>query len=116
MNDIQINTKIRIIQKEIIELNKKIDMLTSDLSKKISVSNLLITEKDINNKIKDLGLIINNIETKLIKINLPEDTKYYLESIEIESFRSNMKQLLAIMASFEQLYKNLVAYTLKNKK
>lgn len=113
MSDQHIINKLVAIENQIAILKKEINNIQQMVSGKASRSNLLVTEKDINGKIRDLSDIVNKLDQKLTKIKLPEDTKFYLETVEIETFRSNMKQLLAMMASFEKLYQNLVAYSIK---
>ena len=77
-------------------------------------SDLARSESNLDAKIKSNSELITTIEQKLATIILPEDTKYYLEESEVGDFRSNFNKLLAMMSSFEQLYKNLVAYSINN--
>jgi hypothetical protein len=103
----QLKTLVDGISAQLYELKQNVNArpMRSDLSR---------SETILSAKIADNAALINEIEQKLSKISLPTDTRYYLEESEVGSFRSNFNKLLAMMASFEQLYKSLVAYSVNN--
>ena len=58
--------------------------------------------EDVNSSITDMNVIVNNLETKLQKISLPGNTRYYLDQSEITDFRNHFRQLRSMMSELEK--------------
>jgi len=110
----QLTLELQQLRTVVTGLQLSVAELTQNTNSRVMMSDLARSETNLNNKIKDLGEMIVKIEEKLAKISVPDDTRYYLEESEIADFRSNFNKLLAMLASYEQLYKNLVAYSVNN--
>lgn len=106
-----LETKVRSLEIIIRGLQEKIDELEKDLQARTYSSELIRTTKSLKALIKDNSELINDLEQKLSKIILPEETRYYLEEGEVAQFQSNFNRLRAMMVSFQKLYDSLVAYT-----
>jgi len=97
-------------------ISKIIAELDQDVRTRPMVSDINTMYKELSKLVKDNSSIIQQLETKLAKIILPDQTKYYLEEGEVADFKSNFARLNAMMSKFEKLYSNLVAYTAMNTK
>lgn len=106
-------------------MKKSINSLSGRVSDLENISGIYITEstlstsiRQVNDTISDLNKVIGGIESKLQKITLPEDTKYYLEQSEISNFRKNFRQLRVMMTEVENsrqaMIKLLARYNLTN--
>jgi len=107
----QLNIELQLLKTQVAALQSVIAELKQDVNSRVRLSDLSRAIQDTNSRIKDASTIISNMEQKLAKISLPNNSRYYLESTEVSDFRSNFNKLLAMMSSFDQLYKNLVAYS-----
>lgn len=110
----QLTTEIQALRTTVSVLQAQIAELNQNTNSRVRLSDLARTESTLDTKIKDVAELVVKLEEKLAKISLPEDTRYYLEENEVADFRSNFNKLLAMMASFEKLYKDLVAYSVNN--
>ncbi len=110
----QLTLELQQLRTTVTGLQVSVAELTQNTNSRVMMSDLVRSETNLDNKIKDLAELISKIEQKLAKISLPDDTRYYLEESEVADFRSNFNKLLAMLTSFEQLYKNLVAYSVNN--
>jgi len=97
-------------------ISKVIAELNQDVKSRPMISDLNTMYRELSKLIKDNSTIVRDLETKLAKIILPDQTKYYLEEGEVSDFKSNFSRLNAMMAKFEKLYSNLVAYSALNTK
>jgi len=88
--------------------------LQQNVNSRPQLSDLVRSETNLKSSIDGNAEIINRLERQLRKVILPEDTRYYLSEAEISDFRSNFSKLLAMMAQFETLYNNLIAYQANN--
>lgn len=106
-------------------LKTSINSLSSRVSTLENISGIYVTQstqdtaiRTVNDTISDLNKAIGDIENKLKKITLPEDTKYYLEESEISNFRKNFRQLRVMMTEVENsrqaMIKLLARYNLTN--
>lgn len=110
----QLEAKIMALETKVKGLQSQINTLNTKLQGKANTSDLRGTEVIFKNLIKDNSSLIGDLEQKLAKVVLPENTRYYLEQGEVSQFQSNFNQLRAMMTSFRKLYDNLVAYTASN--
>lgn len=110
----QLDTELQQLKNVVQGLSNMISELTQNVNSRPQRSDLVRSEMALDVKIKSNAELISKLEQKLEKINLPTDTRYYLDTSEISDFRSNFNKLLAMMASFDTLYKNLVAYNANN--
>lgn len=93
-----------------IESLKKVMAGVSDRTSALeTISGIYITQaslqtsmRDMNDKLNSMNSSINDIEVKLQKISLPDNTRYYLEESEIVDFRTNFKQLRVMMTELEK--------------
>jgi len=88
--------------------------IKNQTNSKVGLADMSNSEITLKALISDQGQLINNIEEKLATVIIPDETRYYLEESEVSDFRSNFNKLMAMMASFQELYDNLVAYTSNN--
>jgi len=95
------------MQLQIQELQKSVDNRTR-------ISDLRYSENNIMTHVNALKTLTTNLEQRMATIKLPEETRYYLEQSEVDSFRSNFSKLMAMMSEFERLYTSLVAYASNN--
>lgn len=107
----QLDTELQQLKTIVQGLANKITELQQDINARPMRSDLSRSELNLDAKIKSNSELIGKIEQKLNQISLPSDTRYYLSQTEIADFRSNFNKLLAMMASFDALYKNIVAYS-----
>lgn len=110
----QLTVEVQQLRNDVNTLRSQIYELTQNTNSRVKLSDLARSEATLDSKIKDAAELIVTLEEKLGKISLPNDTRYYLEESEVANFRSNFNKLLAMLTSFEQLYKNLVAYSVNN--
>lgn len=110
----QMETKLVALERYIAGLQEQMNKLKTDLEARALTSDLRRTESLLRDLIRDNSRLINTIEQRLSKVILPEETRYYLDQGEVEQFQSNFNQLRAMMAAFDKLYKNLVAYASAN--
>jgi len=92
-------------------LQEKIAQLEADVQARSYSSEIVRATKSLKSLIKDNSKLIDDIEQKLSKINLPEETRYYLSEGEVSQFQANFNKLRAMMVNFRKLYDSLVAYT-----
>lgn len=107
----QLDTELQQLKGIVQGLSTRVSTLEQDLNARPQRSDLVRSEMALDAKIKSNSELIGQLEQKLEQINLPTDTRYYLSTSEVSDFRSNFNKLLAMMASFETLYKNLVAFS-----
>lgn len=113
-NNLQLTNELRTLNTKYEALFTEVSSLKKMVDSKPALSDIARSEKALTSKITDNADEIVRIERKLSSINLPEETRYYLTENEITNFQSNLSRLLAMMASFKQLYENLVSYTTAN--
>jgi uncharacterized protein YukE len=108
------------LENRVINIEKSIKGLTVILEKygreitsKASSTDLSREVNQLRELISSTAGTVNDLQAKLAKVILPEETRYYLEGNEVESFQSNFNKLKAMMTQFEKLYRNLVAYEAK---
>ena len=110
----QLTNELQQIRTLLDGLNTQLNEIKQNVNSRPMRSDLARSEANQSSKIKDNSEIINKIEQKLSKISLPDSTRYYLSETEVGDFRANFNKLLAMLASFDQLYKNLVSYSVNN--
>lgn len=107
----QLTERLNALESQYQQILLEIQDIGKSLASRVRLSDLSVSEEELKGLIKSNSVLINQLEAKLATVQLPEETKYYLEASEIENFRSNFSKLLAVMANMERLYNNLVAYT-----
>lgn len=107
----QLTNELRAVRDLYNGLVTKINDLQTNVDSRPKLSDLARSESTLTEMITNNSTDISTLENKLSKIILPEDPRYYLTQNEVTNFQSNLSKLLAMMASFEQLYRNLVAYS-----
>jgi len=113
-NNEQLTIELQQLKTQVNTLQSMIAEMKQDINSRTRLSDLSRMSQDLNDQIKGNSELISTIEQKLAKIALPDETRYYLTETEVSDFRSNFNKLLAMMTSFDQLYKNLVAYSANN--
>jgi hypothetical protein len=106
----QIETKFESLNTKVRALTTQLDVLNNDLINKVNTTDMLRSLEEIKDLIRTQATTIGEIEERLSKIILPEETRYYLEEGEVDSYQANINTLKAMMVKFDKLYKNLVAY------
>lgn len=107
----QLTNENKVMRAQIEALQDLLAELKQDINSRPMLSDIDSSETNLEAQIRDNSTLINQLERQLSKVVLPEDTRYYLSQTEVADFRSNFGKLLAMIASFEKLYKNLVAYS-----
>lgn len=110
----QLTTELARIESTLKGMSQSIANLKDDVESKICISDLNRKITSVKDSINTLAKTVSNLENKLSKVYLPDDTRYYLEQTEVADFRNSQTKLLAMMADFDKLYKSLVAYTTSN--
>ena len=110
----QLTQEVQQLRSAVTTLQTQLAELNQNTNSRVRLSDLARSETELNSKIQDNSTLIVRIEEQLSKVKLPDDTRYYLEESEVNNFRANFNKLLAMLASYEQLYKNLVAYSVNN--
>ena len=111
MNDNEINNRLWAIEQSIVETNKRIDMVISDMAKYATQSQVKLMEANLKNVINANSQAITDLQNKLNAIALPDETRYYLTKTEVEDFRTRYKMLIAMMSDAERLYQSIISYT-----
>ena len=109
----QLENKILNLEVKIKGIQSLLERTIADLSSKSSNADLSREDFTIRELISDVSKTVSELDSKLAKVILPEETRYYLEEGEVETFQSNFNKLKAMMIQFEKLYKNLVAFQAK---
>ena len=110
MTNEQLTTRVNQLERQIAILQSTVNSLTTNTNSRIQLADLSRTEKTLKALITDNSNDVVRIDRKLAKISLPEETRLYLEESEVDEFSANFAKLKAMMAEFETLYRNLVAY------
>ena len=108
--DMETNNRLTAIENSLVALYDKYLILERDMQKYATQSQLKTSESNTKNLINDNSMMINDLEKRLETIKLPQDTRYYLGTIEIEDFRNNYQTLIAMMTDAEKLYRSLISY------
>jgi len=111
LTDSQIQIKLNILEKNISDISNLLSIMQDDINSRIHLSELSASAVELKSLISDNSNLIVNLQTRLAKVLLPDETRYYLEEGDVTSFKTNVSQLKAMMARFERLYNNLVAYS-----
>jgi len=117
VGDVTYNTlleRVNSVEKLTRSMQLQIQEIQTSLNARTRVSDLKSSENELMIHINALKTVTNSIEQRLTTIKLPEETRYYLEQSEVDSFRSNFSKLLAMMSEFQNLYTNLIAYASNN--
>jgi uncharacterized protein YukE len=109
----QLENKVLNLETKIKGIQISLERIISELTSKASSTDLSREDSQIRELITDVSKTVSELDAKLAKVLLPEETRYYLEGSEVESFQSNFNKLKAMMIQFDKLYKNLVAYQAK---
>ena len=107
-------TLISTIQQDMIDINKRVTKLEHALPKYATHGQLKTSEANTKNIINNNSKLINELQIKLQTVSTPIESQYYLNSTEIEDFRTNYKQLITMMADAENIYQALISYTVQN--
>lgn len=106
-NEIRINK----LEKSNSAILATLTKMQNDIDSRIHLSELQKSSEELKILIRDNSKLIVDLQRKLSKVLLPEETRYFLEDGDVASFKSNFSQLKAMMSRFENLYNNLVAYS-----
>lgn len=107
----QLTNELKVLRTKVEALQDLLAELKQDINSRPQLSDIARSEASLNGKINDNAELINDLETRLSTVIVPEDTRYYLSQSEVADFRSNFAKLLAMISTFDALYKNLVAYS-----
>lgn len=105
------------LENRIVSLEKTVNGITTTLNRisnelefKVNNTDLSRTDSLLRELITDISTDVQKMEARLAKVILPEETQYYLDGADVETFQSNFNKLKGMMIQFDKLYKNLVAY------
>lgn len=117
------STTIDQLENRIINLEKKVqgiilnlERIVNELVSKVNSNDLSRTDALLRELILANSKMIDSLSSKLSKIILPEETRYYLDGGEVQSFQSNFNKLKGMMTQMDKLYKNLIAYEVQKNK
>lgn len=110
-SNLQLTNEVKILREQYEALKNKMYELEADIDSKPKLSDISRSESTLSKMINDNAADITRMERQLAMVVLPDTPRYYLTQDEITNFQTNLAKLLAMMTSFEQLYKNLVAYS-----
>lgn len=96
-----LNNKITVMNSTLIGLLERIKILEINSAIFITSSELKSEITSLEDKVADINTSINTLETKLQRIILPADTRYYLKESEITDFRNHFRQLRAFMSEID---------------
>lgn len=111
LTDNQIQIKLNTLEKSISNIQNALNIMQDDIDSRIHLSELVSLKTELKNLINDNGELIVDIQRRLAQIKLPEESQYFLEEGDVESFKNNFSALKAMLSRFERLYNNLVSYT-----
>lgn len=111
MNQTQIINSLGALSKSLNSLIVRVGLIEQELSTLVKLSDLARSEKSLKELIEDHSKLIVELESKLATIIIPEQTRFYLEASNVKEFNSTFARLKGMMVKFEELYKNLVAYS-----
>lgn len=110
LSNSQLEAKLNKVEKNISNIQLALSRMQDDIDSRLHLSELQRSSAELQALIKDNAKLIVDLQKRLDKVLLPEETRYFLEEGEVEAFKSNFSQLKAMMSRFERLYNNLVAY------
>jgi hypothetical protein len=110
-NNQQLTNDIIILRKQYEGLMIQYETLKKEVDSKPKLSDLTRLEANLQKMISDNAADITKLERQLATVILPDTPRTYLTQDEVTSFQANTAKLLAMMTSFEQLYRNLVSYS-----
>lgn len=90
------------ITKDIETLYNKIASLEEGHQIFVSKAELADQLNQITLVMNDYNKVLSDVETKLSKIILPDNTRFYLESSEITQFRDNFRKLRLLMSELDK--------------
>lgn len=102
MNEIALENSIKTLSKQIKGLESRIKTLETNIKAYVLKSDLSSGTADLRDSVDSLNAAVQDIETKLQKIVLPEDTRLYLQESEVADFRAHFRQLRALAAEVER--------------
>jgi len=102
------------LQASIKNIERRLGVIENKIRALASSSEIGVSEARLKSLIGDNSTLINRLNEKIGTINIPEETRWYLENSEVEDFRANFAKLRAMIADVEALYQNVVAYTASN--
>lgn len=105
-----IDAEINKINKSIIDINKRIDALVNLFGKAVTLSDLRILQRDLDNKTQQTATLVAELESRLNMIKTPDETRFYLEESEIEDFRINFTKLSTMISDVNDTYTSLTTY------
>jgi uncharacterized protein YukE len=106
----QIASKFNNIDLKLEGFKNQLERMNNDLSNKANLTDLSRGLEELKELIRSTASTVQQLEQRLSKVLLPEETRMYLAEGEVQSFQSNFNALKAMMTKFDKLYKNLVAY------
>jgi len=104
----EIIRKLSTLETRIKTSENKIRLIEGTLSICVRKSDLQIESSRLGTDIKNMSSVVTELETKLNKVYLPEDTKYYLDEDELRDLRNKIRQLNAILIRMSSLESTIV--------
>lgn len=104
----ELNNKINTLKERINELKNNYDVMQATLSICVRKSDLTSESTRLSNDITNMSDVITKLETKLAKVLLPEDTKYYLDEDELKNIRNKIRQMNALIIRLQELEKHVI--------
>lgn len=110
----QVLVRLKNVEQNVNTLANIVATLERQLKTMVSKSDMINSEEATRLLTTANAEEIRKINTKLATIVLPEDTRFYLETSEVEAFKANFNRLQAMLAEVQALYKNVVAFTVNS--
>jgi predicted nucleic acid-binding Zn-ribbon protein len=96
------------LKKSVSGIESRVKVVEDKFAAYVSTSELNTESRRLEALIQDANDTIETIETKLQKIELPADTRYYLEEAEITDFRNHFRQLRVFFSEVENSRKAMI--------
>lgn len=109
----QLEDRIKDAENKIKALNLVYDRLSATVESKTNSSDLNRTSTELRELIAGTDNTVAQLNEKLSKVILPEETRYYLKEGEVAAFQSNFNKLKTMLIKIESLYQSVVAYESK---
>lgn len=100
--------KMQKINETIKSLEDKNKKLEATLSICVRKADLATESTRLKTSINNIAASVTDIDDKLKKVNLPSDTKYYLDETELKDIRNKIRQFNALMIRMEELEQSVI--------
>lgn len=106
----QLFNQIAVLGKRVLVLEQfQIDYTNNQKPSLITRADLKSNVDSLNNQIDQIIQIIRNIEAKLKKVKLPDETKFFLGEVEIRRLRTEFRKIIAAHQQLDATKKEILS-------